>query len=134
MPRRVVRPMLGPDDPERVAQTVRDLMRALAPELKVERRWGQPWYVGNDLVLSVAALPKHASVEFWHGTAIADPAHRLAGAGRNRRAVSLRSVEDATSPEVVALLREAIRVDAATERRPRDRLGSDADLRSGETP
>jgi hypothetical protein len=109
----------GPDDPERVAETVRDLVRAIAPELKVERRWGHPWYVGNDLVFLVGAFTRHAQVEFWRGTTLADPHHLLEGTGKNLRHVKLRSVEAATRPEFVALLREAIRLDAVEEKRVR---------------
>jgi hypothetical protein len=115
MPRKPVRPPLGPDDPERVAETVRDLVRALAPELRIERRWGHPWYVGNDLVLAITPFAHHAAVEFFRGTTLKDPRHRLEGTGKNLRHVKLRSVEDATSPEVVGLLREAIRLDTETE-------------------
>jgi hypothetical protein len=120
MPRRATpTPVRGPDDPERVAETVRDLARAIAPELKVERRWGHPWYVGNDLVFLVGAFAHHTSVEFWRGTRLTDPHHLLEGTGKNLRHVKLRSVEAATSPEFVALLREAIRLDAAEEPRLR---------------
>lgn len=119
MPKRRSSPAHGPDDPERVAETVRQLVRAIAPELKVQSRWGHPWYVGNDLVFLVGAFDHHVSVEFWRGTTLKDPSHLLEGTGKNLRHVKLRSVEAATSPEFVGLLREAIRLDLASEPRPR---------------
>jgi hypothetical protein len=109
----------GADDPERVAETVRTLVRALAPELRVERRWGNPWYVGNDLVFVIGAFTHHAAVEFWRGTSLKDPHHLLEGTGKNMRHAKLRSVEEATSPELVGLLREAIRLDAVSPPRAR---------------
>ena len=107
------------DDPERIAETVRSLARALAPELKIERRWGHPWYVGNDLVFLVGAFAHHAAVEFWRGTSLKDPHRLLEGTGKNLRHVKLRSVEAATSPEMVGLLREAIRLDSVSPPRVR---------------
>lgn len=104
-------PRSGADDPERVAETVRDLIRALAPELTIERRWGHPWYVGHDLVVLVGAFDRHASAEFWRGSRLPDPDHLLEGTGKNLRHVKLRSIEDATRPAFVGLLREAIRLD-----------------------
>ena len=120
MPRRAARPPRGgADAPERVAETVRDLVRAIAPQLKVEPRWGHPWYTGNDLVLLVGAFEHHASVEFWRGSTLKDPEHLLEGAGKNLRHVKLRSVEEATRPAFVGLLREAIRLDEQEPPRPR---------------
>jgi hypothetical protein len=107
------------DEPERVAETVRSLVRAIAPELKIERKWGNPWYVGNDLVFLVGAFTHHAGIEFWRGTTLKDPHHLLEGTGKNMRHVKLRSVEAATSPELVGLLREAIRLDSISPPRPR---------------
>ncbi len=136
-PKRVgsARPAPSADDPKRVAETVGTLVRALAPELRIEPRWGHAWYVGNDLVFLVEAFADHASVEFWRGSSLEDPHHRLRGTGTDRRHVTLRSVEEATSPELVGLLRAAIRRDAASPPRvrapPRAATGG---LRGGETP
>jgi hypothetical protein len=124
MPRTTRRPPTpraarGADDPERVAETVRTLVRAIAPELRIEQRWGHPWYVGNDLVFLVGAFTNHAAVEFWRGTTVRDPHHRLEGTGKNLRHVKLRSVEDATRPDLVGLLREAVRLDSVSPPRAR---------------
>jgi len=116
---RTTRPSRGADDPERVAETVRTLVRAIAPELRIEQRWGHPWYVGNDLVFAIGAFAHHAAIEFWRGTTVKDPHQLLEGTGKNLRHVKLRSVEDATRPELVGLLREAIRLDAASPPRAR---------------
>lgn len=107
------------DDPERVAETVRHLIHALAPHLRLEPRWGHPWYVGNDLVLLVGPFANHTSVEFWRGTTLKDPEHLLEGTGKNLRHVKLRSVEDATRPAFVGLMREAIRLDESEPPRRR---------------
>ncbi|HXW66540.1 MAG TPA: DUF1801 domain-containing protein [Thermoplasmata archaeon] len=121
MARAVARPRSQPlgQDPERVASAVRELLRGIAPQLKVERRWGMPWYVGNDLVVLVGAFSHHASAEFWRGSTLKDPAGLLEGTGKNLRHVKLRSIEAATRPEFVALLREAIALDAVSPPRAR---------------
>lgn len=94
-----------------MATGVREVVRALGPELKVERKWGHPWYVGNDLVLLVGAFTHHVEVEFWRGTSLPDPHHLLEGTGKHLRHVKLRSTADATAPSRIALVREAVRLD-----------------------
>jgi hypothetical protein len=106
-------------DMERVAGAVREVIRAVGPELKIERKWGNPWYVGRDLVVLVGAFGHHVGVEFWRGSSLKDPSHLLEGTGKNLRHVKLRQVADATRPAMLALLREAIRLDQVEERRVR---------------
>ena len=110
----------GPDPGlERVAGAVREVVRAIAPELRTERRWGHPWYVGNDLVCLVGTFSRHVGVEFWRGTSLRDPSHLLEGTGKNLRHVTLASVEDATSPAFLELLRDAVRLDQSQPKRDR---------------
>lgn len=104
---------------ERVAAAAREIVRAVGPALRVERRWGHPWYVGNDLVVLVGAFGRHVGLEFWRGTSLKDPTHLLEGTGKNLRHVKLRSVADATRPALVALLREAVALDATEPKRLR---------------
>ncbi len=104
---------------DRVEAAVHEVIRALAPELRVERRWGHPWYVGNDLVVLPGTFSKHVGVEFWRGTSLRDPTHLLQGTGKNLRHARLRSTREATSPAMIALLREAVELDRRTP--PRDR-------------
>jgi hypothetical protein len=106
-------------DLSRVTEAAHEIIRAVGPQLRLERRWGMPWYVGNDLVVLVGAFTRHVGVEFWRGTSLHDPSHLLEGTGKNLRHVKLRTVADATSPPMVALLREAIRLDSVEEKRPR---------------
>jgi hypothetical protein len=104
---------------DRVASAVRDVVRAIAPELRIEKRWGAPWYVGTDLVFHIGTYSRHVGVEFWRGTTVRDPGHLLEGTGKNLRHVKLRSTQDATTPRFVALLREAVRLDQAEPPRVR---------------
>lgn len=109
---------------ERIEASVRELVRAVAPELRTERRWGRPWYAGTDLVLRLGEFGRHVGVEFWRGASLADPHHRLEGTGPNLRHVTLRSIREATAPPVLELIREAVDLDRAGP--VRTRLGEAA--------
>jgi hypothetical protein len=104
---------------ERVADAVKEVVRAVAPELRVVKKWGQPWFTGNDLVVLVGAFSHHVGVEFWRGTTVRDPSHLLTGTGKNMRHVKLRTTAQATSPAFVALVKEAVRLDQSMPPRPR---------------
>lgn len=76
-----------------------------------------PWTVDKELV--VGAFARHAGVEFWRGSSLADPHGLLEGTGKNLRHVKLRSVGEARAPAFAFLVREAVRLDARSERRTR---------------
>jgi hypothetical protein len=107
------------EDLGRVADGVREVVRALAPELRIEKRWGQPWYVGTDLVFLVGAFSHHVGIEFWRGTTLRDPHRLLEGTGKNLRHVKVRTTAEATDPALIQLLREAIRLDRTEPPRTR---------------
>jgi len=50
----------------------------------------------------------YVNLGFYHGALLRDPAHLLEGAGRRLRHIKIRALNEAKSPAVVALLREAI--------------------------
>ena len=111
MPRRSATSNAAPEPLERVEAAVREVIRGIAPELHMVKRWGMPWLAGNDLVVLPGRFSHHVGVEFWRGTELSDPHHLLEGTGKDLRHVKLRTVRDATSPAMVALLREAVRRD-----------------------
>jgi len=113
------RPGRGEEDLDRVAGAVREVVRALAPELRVEKRWGNPWLVGNDLVVLVGAFSHHVGIEFWRGATLRDPHRLLEGTGKNLRHVKVRTIAEATAPALVALVREALALDASMPPRTR---------------
>jgi hypothetical protein len=104
---------------DRIGRAVRETIRAVAPELRLEKKWGMPWYVGTDLVVLVGEYTHHVGVEFWRGTTVPDPHHLLQGTGKNLRHVTLRTLGDATTPALVALLRAAVQLDRTEPPRPR---------------
>jgi hypothetical protein len=104
---------------KRVAKRVEEMIRREAPSLKVEKHWGHPWFVGTDLVCLVGPFSHHAQMEFWRGSTIPDPDHLLEGTGKNLRHVKLRTLEEASSPQLAALLRRALELDRTEPKRTR---------------
>ena len=96
-----------------------ELIRAIAPELRREKKWGMPWYAGTDLVVLPIAVAPHVGVEFWRGTSLKDRHHLLEGTGHNLRHVKVKTLPEATSPDLIELLREAVDLDRAEPPRPR---------------
>jgi len=102
-----------------VSAAVLEAVRAVAPHLRQQTKWGMPWWTGRDLVLLSGEFSHHVGVEFWRGSTLADPRHLLEGTGKNLRHVKLRTVAEARSPAFVALVRAAVRLDAISEPRKR---------------
>ena len=100
-----------------VAQHAEELVRREAPSLKVERHWGQPWFVGTNLVCLVGAFSQHVGVEFWRGSTVPDPDHLLEGTGKNIRHVKLRTLEEASSPKLALLVGRAVALDRKEPKR-----------------
>jgi hypothetical protein len=113
----------GPTEPvERmstIATIVNSVVRENAPGLHIEKRWGLPWHVGNDLVLVVGGFQHHVGVEFWRGATVPDPHHLLEGTGENLRHVKVRTAAEAKAPELADLIRAAVELDRVSPRRTR---------------
>ncbi len=58
-------------------------------------------------ICAIAPHPKHVNLQFFHGTAMSDPEGRLEGTGKRARHVKLFAPEDARSPAVRDLIKEA---------------------------
>jgi hypothetical protein len=56
----------------------------------------------------VAVNKSHINLGFYYGASLSDPAGLLEGTGKKLRHVKLRDVSGSRSPEVIALLHEAI--------------------------
>ncbi|MFY9716784.1 MAG: DUF1801 domain-containing protein [Thermoplasmata archaeon] len=94
-------------------------MRSIGADLRLERHWGTPWYVGTDLVCAVQEFSRHVGIEFWRGSALADPKGLLEGTGKNLRHVKLTTLSAASAPAFRTLLRSAIRLDLTSPTRTR---------------
>jgi hypothetical protein len=90
-----------------------------AGTLRHEKKWGNDWIAGTDLVLCWAVFAKHVGIEFWRGSTLPDPAGIVEGTGKNLRHVKLRTIEDARSRALRELVRAAIRADRDLPKRTR---------------
>jgi hypothetical protein len=104
---------------DRLADFVRKTIRTVSPDLKTEKKRGQPWVVGADLIPVVGAFTHHVGVEFWRGASLRDPHHLLEGTGKNLRHVKVRTAEEARAPALAALVRQAVRLDGREPKRTR---------------
>jgi len=102
-----------------VAVLVNTLVRENAPGLRTEQHWRVPWFVGNDLVLAVSEFTHHVGVEFWRGSTVPDPDHRLEGTGKNLRHVKIRTRAEARSAQLARLIRAAVELDRVEPKRTR---------------
>jgi hypothetical protein len=102
-----------------VALRAEELIRREAPTLRIEKHWGYPWFVGVDLVCLVGDFSHHVGVQFWRGSTIPDPDHLLEGTGKNLRHVKLRTLVEASSPELRRLVRAAVELDRKQPKRVR---------------
>jgi hypothetical protein len=102
-----------------VAAAATRTVKAAGPRLTIERHWGTSWFVGTDLVCAVFEHSRHLGVEFWRGTTLRDPAALLEGTGKNLRHVKLSPMAEASSTAFRELVRDAVRLDRESEKRPR---------------
>jgi uncharacterized protein YdeI (YjbR/CyaY-like superfamily) len=92
----------------------RDIVRAAAPMLREEIKWGIPYWVGSSLVCGMAAFKRHVSLGFWRGGELPDPKGLLTEIG-NGKMTSLRIPEGERLPSraaLTALIKAAVVLDA----------------------
>jgi hypothetical protein len=106
-------------DLESVEKALHRLVRAVGPDLRIERKWAHDWYAGTDLVLCIGRFRHHVGVEFWRGSALAPRFPGLEGTGKNLRHLKVRSLTEAKAATTRSLLAAAIRLDRASPKRSR---------------
>lgn len=100
-------------------RAVRATVRAAAPGLRTVVKWSNPWLAGTDLVVVVGGFTRHVGVEFYRGASLPDPTGLLEGTGKNLRHVKVRTLAEARSPALRALVEAAVRLDAREPPRKR---------------
>ena len=97
---------LGP-----VAWGLRRLMRKTVPGVKESvNPWKIPTFESNGPMCFFILGKNHVTFGFLRGTTLEDPAGLLEGSGKNLRHVKLRGVEDLERPELLKLIREAVKL------------------------
>jgi hypothetical protein len=95
---------------------LREVIGEAAPQLREEMKWRVPHFVGNGIVVGMAAFKAHVSFGFWRSKEMDDPAGLFRGAPKasmcNIKAVK---VSDLPSKRVLtAYVRQAVSLDAMT--------------------
>lgn len=92
----------------------RGIVRAAAPMLREDIKWGIPYWLGSSLVCGMAAFKRHLSLGFWRGGELPDPKGLLTEVG-NGKMTSLRIPEGERLPSraaLTALIKAAVVLDA----------------------
>ena len=85
-----------------IVQAVRELVQQLYPGVQEEVKYGGILFTAGVRFCGVFAYQAHVSVEFGHGAQIVDSIGLLEGAGKGRRHLKLRSVEDIAAKHLAA--------------------------------
>src|ERR1044072_1308593 len=102
-------------DVQKLAWKVRELIFEVAPEIaetvypqmKVIR-YGLDGNKMGALVYAIIPTKSGVSLGFMHGTSLADPQKLLEGTGKNLRHVKLKTLDDAASPALHQLVKQAL--------------------------
>jgi hypothetical protein len=93
-----------------LVQAVRSLVKQTLANVQEEVKYGGILFASDGIGFGgVFAHKQHVSIEFGHGAAIADPYGHLEGAGKGRRHLKLRTVEDIEGKQVAGYLKLAVR-------------------------
>ena len=109
----------GPLELARLERRLRRLVKVLAPELRIERKWANDWYAGTDLVLCIGRFTRHVGIEFWRGSQLVDSGFPLDGTGKNLRHIKVRAAAELEGPPLRKLIRAAVQLDRASPKRAR---------------
>lgn len=107
-----------PPDTRNLVETLLSVVRRNLPEAEETLLWGGISYhrpkVGGRVkgaVCQVEVKSGQICLGFIHGVRLADPGRLLCGNGVSKRLVPIKTVADAESPDLIALLREAATLD-----------------------
>jgi hypothetical protein len=93
-----------------LVQAVRSLVKQTLTNVQEEVKYGGILFASDGIWFGgVFAYKQHVSIEFGHGASIADPFGHLEGAGKGRRHLKLRTVEDIDGKQVAGYLTLALR-------------------------
>jgi hypothetical protein len=102
-----------------VAAAAERTIRRVAPSLTRVTKYGAPTYQGRGDVLTLGVWTEFVAVGFWSGAKLAARHAGLRGRGKATRTWRLASLADARAPAFVALLRDAVELDAKEPAHPR---------------
>lgn len=97
-----------------VLTRLRKVFHNAAPDLKEEMKWSTPHFVGNGIVVGMAAFKHHVSFGFWRSKDMADLEGLFGGDPKSSMCtVKAASLKDLPSNKVLgAYVKEAVALDA----------------------
>lgn len=93
-----------------VLTTLRNIVRAVAPEAEESIMWSQPVFSANGPVCFFKAYKDYITFGFWRGTELSDPDGLLSGDLTMMRSMTLRSAKDVRREAFEALVKQAVRL------------------------
>lgn len=102
-----------PADQAEIVSALRDLVRGAAPRASEVFKWAQPVYEHSGPMIFIKAHKAHVNFGFWRGAEMADPAGLLQGEGDRMRHIKVASRQDIRPTAFKALVRQAVRLNAA---------------------
>jgi hypothetical protein len=94
-----------------LAQKLRRLVKAQAPQLVEVMKWGNVCWVGKSNVCLVHVEDDHLDFAFFMGVSLADPAGILTGKGKFLRMVKVRKAPDIRPRLLAAVIASAVALD-----------------------
>lgn len=98
-----------------MAEALRRRIRTEAPGLRESVKWGSPVWNGHGDVLCLMVYPHWVHLGLFQGAALAERFEGIEGTGKRLRHVRVPTAEAAGSPEIGAILRAAVALDASGE-------------------
>lgn len=112
-PRRVDDYLAGlPPAQREVADRLRQIVHAAAPQASEGFKWGRPVYEQNGPLCCFEAHELHVSFGFWRGAQLPSAAGVLDGQGETMAHIELQSLADIQPATLKKLVREAVELNA----------------------
>ena len=92
---------------DEVASELRRVIREAVPEAVESMKWGQPVYDVDGPFVALKAHPRHVTLTFWRGAALAGAHAMLDGDGERMRHARFASVSDIDRTALAELVRAA---------------------------
>jgi hypothetical protein len=104
---------------EKLIRQTRALVKSVAPKAEEKAYSGWPLRIRSDRgIVAIGGFRDHVNVNFGRGTSLDDPKGLLEGTGKNLRHVKVRTVTDARSPDLRALVKQELAGGPRTQRVP----------------
>jgi hypothetical protein len=95
-----------------LVQTVRNTVRAVAPNAEEKVMYGGILFSAPEQFCGVFAYTAHVSMEFGRGAELSDPHRVLEGSGKFRRHIKLLTIGDIASKHLKDYIQQALHLSA----------------------